>query len=80
MATKSKNKYGPSHPRIFNQPDGARVCTKILQGALEMAEEQGLTSNEAEERIKKYGENILELKKKVSGFVSSPFFGGPSLG
>ncbi len=42
-----------------------------------MAEAQGLTTLEAQERIKKYGENILELKKKSIWFRLFTFFWGP---
>ena len=38
---------------------------------------EGLTSKEAEERLKKYGENILELKKKSIWLHLFTFFWGP---
>ncbi|MDJ0652079.1 MAG: plasma-membrane proton-efflux P-type ATPase [Simkaniaceae bacterium] len=38
---------------------------------------EGLTSQEAEERLKKYGENILELKKKRIWLRLFTFFWGP---
>lgn len=36
---------------------------------------EGLTTQEAEERLKKYGENILELKKKSIWLRLFTFFG-----
>lgn len=38
---------------------------------------EGLTTHEAEERLKKYGENILELKKKSIWLRLFTFFWGP---
>lgn len=42
-----------------------------------MTEPTGLTSKEAEERLKKYGENILEMKKKSIWLRLFTFFWGP---
>ena len=40
-------------------------------------DEKGLSSKEAEERLKQYGENILELKKKSIWLRLFSFFWGP---
>ena len=42
-----------------------------------MTEPSGLTTKEAEERLNKFGENILELKKKSIWLRLFTFFWGP---
>ncbi|MCB1074527.1 MAG: plasma-membrane proton-efflux P-type ATPase [Simkania sp.] len=62
---------------IKNMGDFDKLSVEETAKKLETDSEKGLTSQEAQKRIEKYGENILETKQKSIYFQLLTFFWGP---